>query len=220
MSCHLLLHLLHELANMILCEALAEHIIFANECNKFSNKWQRIWDFIYYITVKTIDFSVINKDYFTSENIYIYWMALFHSQSLCYVINYITSYITFNIRVYFKLSLLSGGIKTSIAISVAPLTELQLQRLECGWRVTLAARIRASVGQFWWIDLWWVRIKRNQLPCDRIKSQLIEERVVSLDEPLYVLRWDIRFQLDVSRQLLQQLKISIIKNMLKFQCSW
>ena len=33
----------------------AEHnIIFANECNKFSNKWQRIWDFIYYITVKTI----------------------------------------------------------------------------------------------------------------------------------------------------------------------
>ena len=29
----------------------AEHnIIFANECNKFSNKWQRIWDFIYYIT--------------------------------------------------------------------------------------------------------------------------------------------------------------------------
>ena len=37
MSCHLLLNLLHELANMILCEA--EHnIIFANECNKFSNK--------------------------------------------------------------------------------------------------------------------------------------------------------------------------------------
>ena len=90
MSCHLLLNLLHELANMILCEALknvfigrhklqrklyaynwlnhltwvgkhditpgsAEHnIIFSNECNKFSNKWQRIWDFIYYITVKTI----------------------------------------------------------------------------------------------------------------------------------------------------------------------
>ena len=42
---------------------------------------------------RNIDFSVINKDpiqpllcYFTSENIYIYWMALFHSQSLCYVI--------------------------------------------------------------------------------------------------------------------------------------
>ena len=36
MSCHLLLNLLHELANMILS---AEHnIIFANECNKFSNK--------------------------------------------------------------------------------------------------------------------------------------------------------------------------------------
>ena len=43
----------------------AEHnIIFANECNKFSNKWQRIWDFIYYITenYRNIDFSVINKD--------------------------------------------------------------------------------------------------------------------------------------------------------------
>ena len=26
------------------------NIIFANECNKFSNKWQRNWDFIYYIT--------------------------------------------------------------------------------------------------------------------------------------------------------------------------
>ena len=37
----------------------AEHnIIFANECNKFSNKWQRIWDFIYYITVKTIGISI------------------------------------------------------------------------------------------------------------------------------------------------------------------
>ena len=43
----------------------AEHnIIFANECNKFSYKWQRIWDFIYYITenYRNIDFSVINKD--------------------------------------------------------------------------------------------------------------------------------------------------------------
>ena len=38
----------------------AEHnIIFANECNKFSNKWQRIWDFIYYITVKTIGISIL-----------------------------------------------------------------------------------------------------------------------------------------------------------------
>ena len=37
----------------------AEHnIIFANECNKFSNKWQQIWDFIYYITVKTIGISI------------------------------------------------------------------------------------------------------------------------------------------------------------------
>ena len=37
----------------------AEHnIIFANECNKFSNKWQRIWDCIYYITVKTIGISI------------------------------------------------------------------------------------------------------------------------------------------------------------------
>ena len=37
----------------------AEHnIIFANECNKFSNKLQRIWDFIYYITVKTIGISI------------------------------------------------------------------------------------------------------------------------------------------------------------------
>ena len=37
----------------------AEHnIIFANDCNKFSNKWQRIWDFIYYITVKTIGISI------------------------------------------------------------------------------------------------------------------------------------------------------------------
>ena len=37
----------------------AEHnIIFANECNKISNKWQRIWDFIYYITVKTIGISM------------------------------------------------------------------------------------------------------------------------------------------------------------------
>ena len=37
----------------------AEHnIIFANECNKFSNKWQRIWGFIYYITVKTIGISI------------------------------------------------------------------------------------------------------------------------------------------------------------------
>ena len=37
----------------------AEHnIIFANECNKFSNKWQRIWHFIYYITVKTIGISI------------------------------------------------------------------------------------------------------------------------------------------------------------------
>ena len=34
------------------------NIIFANECNKFSNKWQRIWDFIYYITVKTIGISI------------------------------------------------------------------------------------------------------------------------------------------------------------------
>ena len=39
MSCHLLLNLLHELANMILCEALFSHnIMFANSCNKFSNK--------------------------------------------------------------------------------------------------------------------------------------------------------------------------------------
>ena len=37
----------------------AEHnIIFANECNKFSNKWQQIWDFIYYITVKIIGISI------------------------------------------------------------------------------------------------------------------------------------------------------------------
>ena len=37
----------------------AEHnIIFANECNKFSNKWQQIWDFIYYLTVKTIGISI------------------------------------------------------------------------------------------------------------------------------------------------------------------
>ena len=35
----------------------AEHnIIFANECNKFSNKWQRIWDFIYYITEKLSEY--------------------------------------------------------------------------------------------------------------------------------------------------------------------
>ena len=58
MSCHLLLNLLHELANMILCEAAEHNIIFANKCNKFSNKWQRIWDFIYYITVKTIGISI------------------------------------------------------------------------------------------------------------------------------------------------------------------
>ena len=38
MSCHLLLNLLHESANMILCEAAEHNIIFANECNKFSNK--------------------------------------------------------------------------------------------------------------------------------------------------------------------------------------
>ena len=41
----------------------AEHIIFANECNKFSNKWQRIWDFIYYITVKTIGISIFQLGY-------------------------------------------------------------------------------------------------------------------------------------------------------------
>ena len=54
----------------------AKHnIIFANEYNKFSNKWQQIWDFIYYITVKTIRISIfqlytkILLCYFTSENI-------------------------------------------------------------------------------------------------------------------------------------------------------
>ena len=57
MSCHLLLNLLHELANIM--QGSAEHnIIFANECNKFRNKWQRIWDFIYYIAVKTIGISI------------------------------------------------------------------------------------------------------------------------------------------------------------------
>ena len=35
-----------------------QNIIFANECNKFSNKWQQILDFIYYITVKTIGLSI------------------------------------------------------------------------------------------------------------------------------------------------------------------
>ena len=59
-----------------------EHnIIFANECNKFSNKWQRIWDFIYYITVKTIGISIFQLGILwwlvPSENLYIYWMALF-----------------------------------------------------------------------------------------------------------------------------------------------
>ena len=42
----------------IMWGSVEHNIIFANECNKFSNKWQRIWDFIYYITVKTIGISI------------------------------------------------------------------------------------------------------------------------------------------------------------------
>ena len=38
MSCHLLLNLLHELASMIMRVSADHNIIFANECNKFSNK--------------------------------------------------------------------------------------------------------------------------------------------------------------------------------------
>ena len=38
MSCHLLLNLLHELANDIMRGSAEHNIIFANECNKFSNK--------------------------------------------------------------------------------------------------------------------------------------------------------------------------------------
>ena len=52
MSCHLLQNVLHELAEA------SHNIIFANECNLFSNKWRQIWDFIYYITVKTIGISI------------------------------------------------------------------------------------------------------------------------------------------------------------------
>ena len=42
--------------------------------------------------------------YFTSENIYIYWMALFHSQSLCYVINIYITYIKNYIGIKFMIS--------------------------------------------------------------------------------------------------------------------
>ena len=51
MSCHLLLNLLHELANMILCEALTDlttnlRFYLLHNCENYRN----------------IDFSVINKD--------------------------------------------------------------------------------------------------------------------------------------------------------------
>ena len=36
--------------NDIMLGRASHNIMFANSCNKFSNKWQRIWDFIYYIT--------------------------------------------------------------------------------------------------------------------------------------------------------------------------
>ena len=54
MSCHLLLNLLHELANMILCEALPSIISFlpTNVINLVINDNE----------FEIFDFSVINKD--------------------------------------------------------------------------------------------------------------------------------------------------------------
>ena len=59
MSCHLLLNLLHELANMILCEALPSIISFlpTNVINLVIND-NEFEIFIYYITVKTIGISI------------------------------------------------------------------------------------------------------------------------------------------------------------------
>ena len=65
MSCHLLLNLLHELANMILCEALPSIISFlpTNVINLVINDNE----FEIYLlhnceNYRNIDFSVINKD--------------------------------------------------------------------------------------------------------------------------------------------------------------
>ena len=65
MSCHLLLNLLHELANMILCEALPSIISFlpTNVINLVINDN----DMRFYLlhnceNYRNIDFSVINKD--------------------------------------------------------------------------------------------------------------------------------------------------------------
>ena len=44
--------------NDIMLGRASHNIMFANECNKFSNKWQLIREFIYYITVKTIGISI------------------------------------------------------------------------------------------------------------------------------------------------------------------
>ena len=67
MSCHLLLNLLHELANMILCEALPSIISFlpTNVINLVINDSEFEILFITYRNCenyRNIDFSVINKD--------------------------------------------------------------------------------------------------------------------------------------------------------------
>ena len=64
MSCHLLLNLLHELANMILCEALPSIISFlpTNVINLVINDNE--FEILLHNceNYRNIDFSVINKD--------------------------------------------------------------------------------------------------------------------------------------------------------------
>ena len=74
MSCHLLLNLLHELANMILCEALPSIIVSVVEAIVLTARRN---------TMVISPYCVISL---VKIFIFIEW-ALFHSRSLCYVIN-------------------------------------------------------------------------------------------------------------------------------------
>ncbi len=62
-------------------------------------------------------------------------------------------------------------------------------------------RIQSSVAKGGGVDVFWVRVERDNLPPDRIKHQLVEEGVVGSDESLDVLVWNDYIHLQVLAHL-------------------